>query len=253
MSKLTNKTRTLLLIALLASTPAWSASVITFTFETDTSSLAGESGYIDLQFNALSGAQSATAAITNFTTTGTLEPGAITYAGDASGNLAGAVTIANGASNNSGYNDYNEALKFGSLTEFTITLSGLALSASNGSPSSTFALSFYASDDATPLLSTDLSGASVAITINPNGSATVATFPNAVGVDDTQLVSSVPEPPPHLMLVIGAIFVIALWGRPPGLRLTSRSALVSAPNPVTAQENLFFAPISNPHIDLPIL
>ena len=212
MSNLTNRTRTLFLTALLASTPAWPASVITFTVETNTSSLAGESGYIDLQFNGLSGAQSASVAITNFTTTGILELGTITYAGDASGTLAGTVNIANGASNNSGYNDYNEALTFGSQTEFTIALSGPAISASNGSPSSTFALSFYASDDTTPLLSGDPSGASADITINPNGSETVSNFPAAGGLDDTRVVSSVPEPSPNFMLVIGgAMLIIVNW------------------------------------------
>ncbi len=212
MSKLTNRTRTLVLVALFASTPAWPASVITFTVETNTSSLAGESGYIDLQFNGLSGAQSASVAITNFTTTGTLEPGTIAYVGDASGTLAGTVTIANGASNNSGYNDYNEALTFGSQTEFAITLSGPAISAPNASPSSTFALSFYASDDATPLLSSDPSGASANITINPNGSDTIATFNN------TQVLSSVPEPSPHLILLISSILVIGGSHRPSKLK-----------------------------------
>lgn len=200
---------TLIVASTLAPTIAWPGT-LTYFIDTNTSTLSGDQGYIDLQFNALSGAQNATAAIQNFSTNGLLNPATIVYAGDASGSLAGTVSIANGALHASGYNDYNEALKFGSLTQFEITLSGPALNSPNGSPASTFALSFYAADDSTPLLSDDPSGASATITINPNGSDTIESFPDPNGGLDTRIIASAPEPLSLLLLSLG-LLTLGIW------------------------------------------
>jgi hypothetical protein len=92
-------------------------------------------------------------------------PATISLMGDASGNLTSTVTILNGALNSSGYNDYNQALTFGTFTAFEVVLSDPV----GGTANSGFALSFYASDDGTPVLSTDPSGASALLTVEPDG------------------------------------------------------------------------------------
>jgi hypothetical protein len=181
-------------LAMLAPAGARASSI--FFVETNTSSLTG-SGYIDLQYEGNAGAGASTATITGFSTNGILGgPATISLMGDASGNLTSTVTILNGALNSSGYNDYNQALTFGTFTAFEVVLSDPV----GGTANSGFALSFYASDDMTNLLSTDPSGASALLTVEPDGTVIPATYPDAGGAVDTIVTrgsepSPVPEPP----------------------------------------------------------
>jgi hypothetical protein len=180
-------------LTLLAPAGAHAGSV--FLIKTDTSSLSG-SGYIDLQYEGNLGAGASTAFITGFSTNGSLGGAAtISLVGDASGNLASTVTILNGALDSSGYNDYNEAITFGTFTEFEVALSDPV----GGVANSAFTLSFYASDDLTPVLSTDVSGASAALTVEPDGTVLTETYADGAGNYDTTVTngsgpSPVPEP-----------------------------------------------------------
>ena len=184
--------------------PAATLAGSMFVVITDTSSLSG-SGYIDLQYNANAGAGASTATITNFLTNGSLGGAAtISLVGDASGNLASTVTILNGALNSSGYNDYNEAITFGTFVTFNVTLSDPV----GGTANSAFIVSYYASDDATPVLSTDLTGDSALLTIEPNGTVLVQTYQAAGGSYDTTIGSgSVPEPSSVLTLLAGLVLL----------------------------------------------
>jgi hypothetical protein len=181
-------------LAMLATTGARASSI--FFVETNTSSLSG-SGYIDLQYAGNAGAGASTATITGFSTNGSLGGAAtVTLIGDASGDLASTVTILNGALNSSGLNEYNEAIAFGTFTEFEVALSDPV----GGTANSGFALSFYANDDSTPVLSTSLSGASASLTVEPDGTVTITTYPDVSGAVDTIVTresqpSPVPEPP----------------------------------------------------------
>ena len=186
-------------LAFLAPAAARASSV--FVIETNTSSLSG-SGYIDLQYNANAGAGASTATITDFSTNGSLGGAAtISLVGDASGNLASTVTILNGALNDSGYNDYNEAITFGTFIEFLVTLSAPV----GGTTNSAFIVSYYASDDSTPVLSTNPSGASALLTVEPNGTVLTATYADASGAYDSTIngSSSVPEPSSVLFAAAG--------------------------------------------------
>jgi len=187
-------------LAFLAPAAARAGSV--FFFATDTSSLSG-SGYIDLQYNANAGAGASTATITDFLTNGSLGGAAtISLVGDASGNLASTVTILNGALDSSGYNDYNEAITFGTFATFEVALSNPV----GGTANSAFILSYYASDDATPVFSTDLTGASALLTVEPNGTVLVQTYRSASGSYDTTL-GSTPEPSSALTLLGGLVLL----------------------------------------------
>lgn len=197
-------------LALLAPTAARAGSI--FIIETDTSPIladfgSGYTGYIDLQFNANAGADFATATIFGFSSDGSLT--APTYLiGDASGNLATTVTIGNGALDASGYNDYNQAFTFGTFVKFEITLAGPALNASGNTAGSAFSLSFYGSDDETNLLSTDLSGASAMLDIEPSG--TVTPFTYAAGDNNVYTtITAVPEPRSVLLLAAGLLLLAA--------------------------------------------
>jgi hypothetical protein len=176
-------------LAFLAPAAARASSI--FVFTTDTSSLSG-SGYIDLEYTANVGAGASTATITGFSTNGSLGgPATISLAGDASGNLASTVAILNGVLNNSGFNDYNQAITFGTFLTFQVTLSDPV--GGTATDTSTFVVSYYASDDLTPVLSTDSRGASATLIIQPNGTVLIQTYQAGGGSYDTTL-GSVPEP-----------------------------------------------------------
>ena len=105
--------------------PAPARAGLTALITTNTTSIAGQSGYIDLQFNALSGAALDTVIAFDFATDGALGgcPGTCSGSfGDASGDLLTTVTIGNGAVDNSGVNDFNEGLTFGTFTQFILTI-----------------------------------------------------------------------------------------------------------------------------------
>jgi hypothetical protein len=211
-------------LAFLAPAAARASSI--FVFTTDTSSLSG-SGYIDLQYTANAGAGASTATITNFLTNGSLGGAAtISLVGDASGDLASTVTILNGALNSSGYNDYNQAISFGTFLTFQVAL----FDPVGGTANSTFALSYYASDDSTPVLSTDLKGASATLTIYPNGSVLVQTYPAASGSYDTTL-GSVPEPASALTLLGGLVLLAGCTAPARFRRRRSQAVVESKENP----------------------
>jgi hypothetical protein len=109
----------------------------------NTSSISGQGGYLDLQFEpGPSTVNLATAAVSAFTTDGTLT-GAATLTGDVTGQLPGIVDF----DNQTVFNDYFQETTFGSTETFTVTLSGPT--PLGGGPSG-FNISFYAGDGATP-------------------------------------------------------------------------------------------------------
>jgi hypothetical protein len=192
-------------IALALMTPAGAHASSIFFIETNTSSLAGSNGYIDLQYIGLVGAGASTATITGFLTNGILggcAAGCVT--GDASGTLASTVTILNGALSGSGLNEFNEAITFGAFTEFEVVLSDPV----GGTANSGFSLSFYGSDDATPLLSIYPGGASATLTVEPNGTVLPVTYADDGGrsyttVTDESGPSPVPEPSSFFAVGVG--------------------------------------------------
>lgn len=189
---------TLILLA-----PAGARASSIFLIKTDTSSLSG-SGYIDLQYEGNAGAGASVASISGFSTNGSLGgPATISLMGDASGDLASSVVIMNGALSGSGYNDYNEAITFGTFTEFEVALSNPV----GGVANSAFTLSYYASDDATPVLSTDLSGASASLTVEPDGTVLPVTYADDSGNYDTTVTNESgpsPVPEPSSFFAVGA-------------------------------------------------
>jgi hypothetical protein len=189
-------------LTLLATAGAHADSV--FVFHTDTSIISGLRGYIDLQYNGLLGAGESTATITLFSTDGSLGgPTPIHTIGDVTGDLASTIVIENGALNNSGLNDYDEAITFGTFTAFMVTLSGPA----GGTANSGFALIYYNSDYSVSLLSSDISGASAALTVEPNGTVVTETYADAGGKYYTTVTNESepsPVPEPSSFFAVGA-------------------------------------------------
>jgi hypothetical protein len=187
--------------------PAAHAGAV-FSVYTDTSSIANQSGYIDLWFSYFAGAYDGTASITSFSTDGVLGScGAGCTTHDASGELPGVVTISNGAPGGFLDDDYFQAITFGSYISFELTFSGPALTAPGALGSSTFTLTYYDGIvNYNPLLSADLSGASARLTIQPDNTIAREVFAAADGSFYTTL-NSVPDnpstPEPSSLALIG--------------------------------------------------
>jgi hypothetical protein len=183
----------LLLLGIL--TPESAYADLIFNFSVDTSSLSGQNGFLDFQFNpGDSSALSANATVTLFQTTGGILQQPALLTGDASGSLPGTLTLDNGTV----YNDAFQGLIFGNSFAFTLTLSGPAIDTPGGTVGSAFALSLYAADGITPLLTTDPNGSIATIDLNSNGTGTPESFPQSP-TDNTPAASvtalgAVPEP-----------------------------------------------------------
>lgn len=157
----------------------------------NTSSLsAGAMGFIDLAFN---GGFPATATIDNFT--GATVNGATLFTqGTISGTLPGVVTIGDDNA------DYNEGVRFGSSIDFLLTLSGTP----SGTIGDVFTVSFFGTDDATPLLTADENdGFLLQFALGTNGNVTATAFNSPTGGPSFASVTPVPEPGSASFLLAG--------------------------------------------------
>ena len=155
----------------------------------DTSSIAGEQGFIDIQFNPGNApVLPATATVSNFTTDATLlgslngTPAGFDGDGDPIGMLPGDLTIDNSSDSSTdvpvyALNDNYQPVTFGTTISFDVAFSGEAVTSPNSADNgSSFGVTLYASDFATPLLTTDPNGTVETINLNADGSTTVENF-----------------------------------------------------------------------------
>lgn len=141
---------------------ASAANIITITVTADTSSISGQSGYLDLALEpGPGGSNLVTAALYGFLTDGTLG-GAATLSGDVTGQLPAGLTL----DNQTTFNDYFQPITFGMALNFVVVLNGP--SPLGGDPSA-FNVAFYATDQTTPLLTSNPDGVAGQITVNPDG------------------------------------------------------------------------------------
>jgi len=150
-----------------------------YNFSVNTSSVAGQPGYVDLMFNPGDNSLgSATATITNFNTDAAL--GAALLTGGATGVLPSTVSIVNNALNtNNPYNDDFQQVTFGQNMNFSLNLSGAA--------GNSFMLYFYDGTVSNSLLTNNLSsGIATEIDMTKNG-AIVTNNSNQVTVSATPI------------------------------------------------------------------
>ncbi len=197
-----------------------------FLVTVDTSSLpSGTQGVIDIQFGPSPlGSPIATAAVTNFSTDATLETSVsgtdpntglptTTYAGTdggGSGTLPGTLSI----SNTSAYaiDDVYQPVTYGTYFSFDVSFSGSLDNAG------TFAVTLYANDFQTTLLTIDPNGTVADINFNPDGSTTTQKFQDSNGNYDASILlpsagPAAPAPPAWLLLSTGAIGMWAMRTR----------------------------------------
>lgn len=172
----------------------------------DTSSQLGNSGYVDLQFNPSSfTTQTANAAVTNFSTDGTLDVfGDDPFdgtSGDVTGTLPGTVSFDNGTATN----EYTQGMTFGNTISFNVDLSGPAIDLANGDGGGSFFLTFYDPSGNT-LLTNNSNGPAFEVDINPDGSTTATAYPDPDGGPSVVTYAGptdvTPTPEPSLALLL---------------------------------------------------
>lgn len=172
------------ILALTALSPAAFGQSTGYLVTVDTTSVTGQQGTIDLQFNA--GAlttQNACVTISNFATDGTLgSPSSTT--GSVTGTLATSLTINNGNGgcttpttySASTFNDYSQPITFGNTLSFFVTLAGPGVTnpAGNNNGSSGSSLGVDFTIGGSPALTGDPSNFAGTITLNPDGTVSPA-------------------------------------------------------------------------------
>lgn len=182
----------------------------------DTSSQLGNGGYIDLQFNPSSfTTQPANAAVTTFSTDGTLDVfGDDPFdgtSGDVFGTLPDTVSFDNGTSTN----EYTQGITFGNTISLNLDLSGPAIDLPNGEGGGSFFLTFYDPSGDT-LFTNNPNGPALEVDINGDGSTTPTAFANASGgpavVTYGSPLTATPEPS-MVLLLAGGLAAMAAFRR----------------------------------------
>ncbi len=195
----------LLIAFLLCAAGMLSADPITYDVTVDTSSVSGDAGSLDFQFNpGPLVSQAASLQILNFSSDGTLA-GSPALTGDVSGALPGTLTF----DNLTGFNDYFEGFTFGSTLSFQVSLFGPALSSPDGTSTSTSAFGFSIFSDPAgtiPILTNDTTdGFASVLTVNLDGTTTASNFSDQTTVAPAE--SAVPEP--SSLRILAAVMLVA--------------------------------------------
>jgi hypothetical protein len=170
-------------------------AAIVYDISVNSSSVASQPGYLDVQFNPgqSPGAPPATATISQFVLGGGALGGPALLDGDVTGSLPGVVAFGNG----SPFNAILQPLSsIGNSTSFRVSFDGDFLTAAS-SVDTAFSLALL---DAAfnPLLSSDpTDGRLVVFDLGSHGAVTFSSFSTAISVN------AVPEPSAWLLLVAG--------------------------------------------------
>ena len=189
--------RTLLLlltVLLVGISPA--LATISYQVTINTSSISGNAGFLDFEFNPGGSSQNAFAMVSNFSPSGSLS-NSPSIVGNVTGTLPPAITI----TNSTAFNDFFVGFTYGSSLSFLLTLGGPAVDAPNGTATSgsTFGFGMFASDGSTPELTSNPDGFGFLVDVNLNGSTTVSDF--ITSQNSIQLV--VPEPGSIALTLLG--------------------------------------------------
>jgi hypothetical protein len=184
----------LLVIAALFSAAEWASANSIYDVTVNTSSISGDAGSLDFQFNpGPLVTEPATLQILDFTTDGTLDAPAFPT-GDVTGTLPGTLSF----DTLTVFNDYFEDFTFGSKLSFDVTISGTA----GGTSGSAFAFSMFSDQaGAVPVLTSDPNGIAFLENLNTDGTTT----PTEVS---PEVVATSPVPEPRTLLLLCASFAV---------------------------------------------
>jgi len=181
------------MITLLSSHAAW-ATNMSWLVTVDTSTITGQTGSLDFQFNPADfSAPGATATLSSFTSNGFLLPSA-TATGAVIGSLGSTLVLGNSQF----FNDWLQGFTFGSTLSFNLNLD---VPVPNASGSGTaFSLSLY-DNSFNNLLADPIWGAALVVNTNDNGGSDILAQSPEVGL--TAAVTAVPEPQSLYLFLIG--------------------------------------------------
>ncbi len=175
------------------------ADTVSYVVTVNTSSQAGNGGYMDLTLAAGTlGAQDITATVTGFNgaTLNPADPNNETFG--TTGSLPGPLSFDNQVSN-----DYFEAMTFGNQLSFLVTLSGDGVSAGGGSTSeseTSFLVTFFDPSISSFLFSSAADGVAAEIDVAPEGTVTTSAQPGST-------VAATPEPATLSMLGMAGVLL----------------------------------------------
>lgn len=195
----------ILIAGLLAIFSTTSALASTWYVDVDTGSLAGQTGWLDFQFNPGDvSASAATATIAAFTTTGGTLLATTTLTGDVNGSLTHMVTLGN----NSYFNDFLQAFTFGNKLSFSVNFDLPAPSSDPAATGSAFGLSLY--DSAyNSLLADPVWGTALAINLKGDGATEILAQSVPVSLSATAS-TPVPLPGALSLLLAGSAMLAGL-------------------------------------------
>ncbi len=179
-------------LVVLAANSAFAA--FTYNVSINTSSLAGESGYLYLQYDPFSTNTASTATVAGFVTDGTLgaqDTVDVVNGSAVTGVLPGSVVF----TNTNGINDYNHAITLGSAINFSLSLDAPIFGGPSGGTtgSSTFSLGLFAdASGSTPLLNTtgilgSVPGTLFTVSLLDNGTTTTEVLASEAAVTATPI------------------------------------------------------------------
>ncbi len=183
------------------------AGTATYQITVNTSSLSGQDAYLDLYLSAgpITPTDDITADITGVSGV-TGDPATTTTIGTVSGDIGSSVALATAGTGSVA--DYNEEVALSNSLVLDVTLSGAGISPggglSEGSASSFYLSLFDPTDDATPLLTSDASGAVAIVTANTDGTLSTEATLDANGAPDSSIAAT-PEPSSFLLMATGLL------------------------------------------------
>jgi hypothetical protein len=196
----------LLVIAVIMFAASSAFASLIYDVNVNTSSLAGDTAYLYLQYDTINKAVASTATVTSFNTNGVLGAQDTVDVVDGSavtGTLPDNVVFAN----TNTINDYNQAITLGNSLNFLVTFVSTPSSA-NPTADSTFSLGIFA--DAlgnTPLLNVNdpnVPGTVAEINLYNNGNT------SAQSLDASTEVNPVPEPGTMMLFVAGLMGLVGI-------------------------------------------
>jgi hypothetical protein len=195
---------TSIVVGLLGAQPT-AFGALTYLVTVDTSSISGQSGWMDMQFNP-GGLPIVTgsATVSQFFTDGTLNPASIVLTGGSIGDVSPPTSLVQ-LNNSTGLNDYFESIVFGSTLSFHVTLDGDILTPPIGTLAGTsFSLSFYDSAITQSLLNDpgDFTGSAARIDVLFDGTIDLLPSTSAASI------TLVPEPASLGLLAAGAAMMM---------------------------------------------
>jgi hypothetical protein len=206
-AQFTNLSVHLAVMLTLSAVPA--VASISYNITIDTTTLSGIDGFLDMQYDPGVDSQSGFAAISMFTSDGTVGVEQAPL-GNVTGTLPATVTIVN----DPGINDYFTGMDFGTTLSFVLTLGGNVIESPNNSPDgSTFYFSMIGADESTPLLTTNPQGFAFEVNVNPDGTTSVNDF---ITSGNTITLNVTPEPGSIGLMLFGTALLAArarAWAR----------------------------------------